>query len=72
MSRPRKYRPAPAEFPPQLAEFNIDDWWVTDPEDPMEAEYARIKWAVARKVYAEGGDWESHLSPPVWWTPNHN
>ncbi|MEE1819334.1 hypothetical protein PUR59_30510 [Streptomyces sp. SP18ES09] len=67
----RRRRPDPAEdsFPARLAEFDIGDWWVTDAEDPIEAGYARIRWFVARRVYLEGGDWEAHLLPPVWRTP---
>lgn len=61
-----------ADFPPQLAEFNIDDWWVTDPEDPMEAEYARINWGVARRAFLAGEDWRQHLEPPAWWESRNN
>ncbi|CCA57272.1 hypothetical protein SVEN_3986 [Streptomyces venezuelae ATCC 10712] len=65
----RRRRPDPAggSFPPQLAEFNAGDWWVRDPEDPTQVGYARVQWGVARRTYLEGGDWEAHLSPPVWW-----
>lgn len=65
----RRRRPDPTEanFPPQLAVFDVGDWWVTDLEDPTEVSYARIRWTVARRVYLEGGDWESHLLMPAWW-----
>lgn len=66
MSRRRRRLPLPGSFPPQLAEFDVNDWWVTDPADPIEVQYARIRWHVARKEFEEGGDWESHLEPPAW------
>lgn len=70
--RRRKPDPTGSDFPPQLAEFNVADWWVTDPEDPMELGYARIIWATARRAYLEGGEWESYLQPPVWWEHRNN
>lgn len=54
-------------YPPKLGVFDVNDWWVNDPDDPAEAGYAKVRWHVARKVYEEGGDWESHLEPPAWW-----
>ncbi|MEV7032721.1 hypothetical protein AB0N99_21210 [Streptomyces sp. NPDC093272] len=57
----------PGSYPPKLDEFDVADWWVKDPEDPTEVEYARIRWRVARRTYDEGGDWESHLLMPAWW-----
>lgn len=54
-------------YPPQLAEFNVEDWWVVDVEDPTEVQYARIRWGVARRAYLAGEDWESCLQPPAWW-----
>ena len=68
--RRRRLDPTGADFPPQLAEFDIGDWWVRDPGDPTESGYARIRWWVARRMYLEGGDWESHLGPPAWWVPD--
>lgn len=67
MSRPRRHLPRPGAFPPPLDVFNVEDWWVTDPEDELEEKYARIRWSVARRAYEEGDDWESHLLPPAWW-----
>ncbi|MEU9258553.1 hypothetical protein AB0D68_08685 [Streptomyces sp. NPDC048212] len=67
MSRRRSGRRSTEEYPRQLAEFDVADWWVTDPECPMAFGYARINWSVARQVYREGGDWQSYLEPPVWW-----
>lgn len=66
VSRRRQHLPPPGSFPPQLAEFDVNDWWVTDPEDPIEVQYARIRWGVARRDYLAGEDWESHLQPPAW------
>lgn len=66
--RRRTRDPDAADFPPQLAEFNIGDWWVDDPEDPCQAGYARIQWRVARRAYLEGGDWRSYLEPPAWYS----
>ncbi len=59
-----------ADFPSQLAEFNVNDWWVTDPDDPLEFQYARIRWSVARRDYLAGEDWQSHLQPPAWMQDN--
>jgi hypothetical protein len=67
VSRRRQLRPVSSGFPPQLAEFNVADWWVKDPEDPVEVGYARVNWTAARRVYLEGGDWESYLLMPAWW-----
>ncbi|MGW3275906.1 hypothetical protein ACWDFH_31250 [Streptomyces kronopolitis] len=65
----RRRKPeAAAGFPPQLAEFDVDDWWVVDPEDPVQVGYARIIWQATRNEYLAGGDWRSHLGPPVWWS----
>ncbi|HEY6115421.1 MAG TPA: hypothetical protein VI172_05635 [Candidatus Dormibacteraeota bacterium] len=64
----RKRRPEGlADLPPELDVFDVNDWWVTDPEDPLELQYARIRWAVARRAYLAGEDWQSHLGPPAWW-----
>lgn len=54
-------------YPPPLDVFNVEDWWVTDPEDELEEKYARIRWSVARRAYEDGDDWESHLLAPAWW-----
>ncbi|MFF7973834.1 hypothetical protein [Streptomyces sp. NPDC007905] len=54
-------------YPPPLDTFDPADWWVSDLEDVLEVGYARIRWSAARRVYREGGDWQSHLQPPVWW-----
>lgn len=67
MSRRRSGRRPTEEYPPQLAEFDVADWWVADPEDPTELTYARIRWEVARSAYRDGEDWESHLLMPAWW-----
>lgn len=67
MSRRRSRRPVSGEYPPQLAEFNPDDWWLKDREDPTELGYARIKWTAARRAYQAGEDWESFLLKPAWW-----
>ncbi|MFJ3290385.1 hypothetical protein ACIPMW_34475 [Streptomyces sp. NPDC086669] len=39
---------------------------MSDLEDVLAVEYARIHWQAARRVYVEGGDWSSFLQPPVW------
>jgi hypothetical protein len=72
MSRPRTRRPSAATYPPQLAAFNVDDWWLKDPDDPIEVGYARIRWTVARRAYVEGHDWESYLLKPAWWASRDN
>jgi hypothetical protein len=58
--------PRPDSYPPQLAAFNVADWWVRDPEDELEVKYARIRWSCARRAYEQGEDWESHMGPPAW------
>jgi hypothetical protein len=59
-------------YPAKLDVFDVADWYVTDPDDPIEEQYARIRWHIARKEFAEGGDWESHLLPPPWWELRNN
>lgn len=54
-------------MPVWLTEFDLLDWYVRDPGDELEARYARIQWATARRVWAEGGDAEAHRRPPSWW-----
>lgn len=56
-----------AGLPSQLAEFDVADWWVVDVEDPIEVQYARIRWGVARRAYLAGEDWQACLRPPPWW-----
>ncbi|WP_328314138.1 hypothetical protein OG432_30355 [Streptomyces sp. NBC_00442] len=65
MSRRRVRAPAGDEYPPPLDVFSLDDWWVRDPEDAAETQYALIQWTVARRAYREGWrDWESFLPSP--------
>ncbi|MFF7577537.1 hypothetical protein ACFZBE_21545 [Streptomyces sp. NPDC008061] len=59
-------------YPPPLDVFNVADWWVINPDDPLEQAYARIRWSVARNAYRDGGDWKSHLKPPDWWQHKHS
>ncbi|EDY44610.1 hypothetical protein SSBG_02572 [Streptomyces sp. SPB074] len=54
-------------MPVWLAEFDVSDWYVRDPDDELEVRYARIQWATARRVWTEGGDAEAHRQPPSWW-----
>lgn len=70
--RRRKPDPDVTGYPPKLDVFDVNDWWVTDPGDPLELGYARIRWGLARQVFEEGGDWESHLRPPIWWELRNN
>lgn len=72
MSRPRRRLARPGEFPPPLDVFNVADWWVRDPEDPLELQYARIRWSCARRAFEEGDDWQAHLGPPAWWESRNN
>lgn len=64
--RRRRPEPTPENLPPKLAEFDPEDWWVRDPEDPLEVGYARITWASARRAYLDGEDWEQFTLMPSW------
>ncbi|MGW2584508.1 hypothetical protein ACWCYZ_24815 [Streptomyces virginiae] len=67
----RRRRPGEgADLPPELVAFDPADWWVDDLEDPIQVEYARIRWFVACKVYRQGGDWQAYMRPPEWLTAN--
>ena len=72
MSRPKRRLQLADSFPPQLAVFDVADWWVDDVEDPVEVQYARIRWGVARRDYLAGEDWRQHLEPPAWLEPSNN
>lgn len=64
----RRRRPDPeaAGYPPPLDVFDPADWWVSDLEDRLQVEYARITWHVARRACRQGWDWKSYLQPPTW------
>ncbi|MFE2815326.1 hypothetical protein ACFXGG_33490 [Streptomyces nigra] len=66
--RRRLPQPDATGYPPPLDVFDPRDWWVSDLEEDLEVQYARIRWGVARRAYREGWpDWRSFLpSPPPW------
>lgn len=54
-------------MPDWLSEYQAEQW-AEDLGDVLAVNYGRIRWAAARRAWAEGRDPRPYFGPPIWET----